>query len=85
MTITSTENYLVTQIESLFQGRLRKVDSLPGALNEQLVKIMAATTPAVYVTFLSGRANDQVLNRTGVFTSPPVRAPIRNADRGRVE
>jgi phage gp37-like protein len=58
--ITTTENYLITTISELFGYRLRLVDSLPGALNESVIKAIAATTPAVYVAFLGGRLADPV-------------------------
>ncbi|HEY9200766.1 MAG TPA: phage protein Gp37 [Gammaproteobacteria bacterium] len=56
--ITTVENYLIEKITELFSGRLRLVDSLPGQLDQALIKAMAVNTPAVYVTFLGGRSNN---------------------------
>lgn len=68
--IVDVENYLIEKITELFNGRLRLVDSLPGQLDQALIKAMAATTPAVYISFLGGRSNNSTwLANWGLYVS----------------
>lgn len=54
--IGAIEDTLVNQVKTLFGTRLRKVDSLPGQVSEDVLKRMIADAPAVYVLFAGGAA-----------------------------
>lgn len=56
MSISAVEDHITDLTTTLFGNALRKVDTLPNALNLSLLKSMISTAPAVYVAFLGGRA-----------------------------
>jgi len=52
--ITTTEDAIISRIKQLFGNKLRAVDSLPGELNEEILKEILIQAPAVYVAFTGG-------------------------------
>ena len=53
--VTQVEDSLITRIKQLFGNTLRMVDSLPGDLNEALLKQIIITAPGVYLLFTGGQ------------------------------
>ena len=56
--IKAIEDALIALINTTLPNVLRLVKSVPGQLDEQILKTMFASAPAVYVAFLNGRASD---------------------------
>ena len=53
--LTAIENNLISTIKTEFNNTLRAVESVPGPLNESLIKALLTSAPAIYIAFLGGR------------------------------
>lgn len=56
--IKTIEDSLIALVNIKLPNVLRVVKSVPGPINEQILKAMFASVPAVYVAFLGGRNKD---------------------------
>lgn len=52
--LTTVEDNLLAKIKALFGNKLKVVDSLPGDLDENLIKQMLIQAPGVYLAFTGG-------------------------------
>lgn len=57
MSIIKVEDHLVSETKTLFKNTLRKVDTLPSALNLGLLKQLIPSAPAVYFAFMGGKGS----------------------------
>ena len=55
--INEIEADLIALVNETMPGKLKKVAALPGQLNEALLKIIMAASPAVYFSYLGGSAS----------------------------
>lgn len=53
--INTVEQHLIALVKDTLPNKLKKVDALPGNLNEELIKVISAASPAVYIAYLGGR------------------------------
>ena len=71
--ISTVEAALIVRIRELLGAKVRKVDSLPGDLDEEILKKMLISAPGVYVSFGGGSVGSkhayppQISSRWTVF------------------
>jgi len=69
MSIEAVEDAMLATITTQLGNKLRKVDTLPGPLDVDLLTRLAASSPGAYVSFLGGRnkKTDKIAMVDGVF------------------
>jgi phage gp37-like protein len=58
--IATAEDAIIAICDAALQAKVRPMESLPGVLTMDVLRTIAARTPAVYVCYLGGRAGVQV-------------------------
>lgn len=58
MALKEIEDAIVDELSKAFEGKVRKVDSLPGELTIELIQQLLIDAPGIYVAFIGGPAKN---------------------------